>query len=943
MSTSSFVTAQGGRWSAMKRGWLSLALAFTAVVSGAGAAGCNNPAYCFTDCPGDTTTSSGTQGTGGNGEGGCLLDCGNGGSGADGQGGSGNCIPDDPPNEVCDLRDNDCNGLVDDIPGIDYESLTSCGTCSKNCLQELLNNDLGTIQCIPSQNPGTTPGQCVGSCAADYHDLDGNGSCEYYCLGGSQPESICNNIDDDCDGLIDEEVNYCDSVTDCGACGYACNVLHGTPTCVNNGASPCTLLNTHCAIDACDCTGPGNCWHDLDGVYATGCEYQCFPTGPELCGDGIDNDCDGLLDGADDLSQDPAIGIACQGGAEGVCADPAHAGVTACVNGLVTCVGPNVIVPNQLQESCNNLDDNCDGVIDNNPVDVGGACGVSNIFPCSLGTFQCVNGAPSCVGAVPPGLEICNGIDDDCDGMIDFTVATNSPPSDVGNACGVYPPPPQGATSPCSAGTTACVGGLIACQGAVGPLASSDTCGIDANCDGTLTNQPNLNTDVANCGACGNNCYAGAVHSIQACVNGVCQSQGCQPGYWDLDGDGLCEYACTFTQAQEVCNGVDDNCNGQIDEGVIAPSPVQVCGVSPSATRPECTSGVTVTCNNGAWQCAFPPGVCTGGNCAATPEVCDTLDNNCNGVVNENFPNWGKPCNSDDGVQPGHGACRTTGTFVCNGPNAVACNAVKADCATLPGGCTELCDGIDNDCDGLVDETFNDKGQNATHFVRPSVTRVSPTRWMYRYESSRANALATDPGSGNGFHCSGNGCTGVPTAPSGVTLDRTRSCSVQNRLPWFNVTPVEAEQTCQAVGGFLCDTSLWTTSCQAGANCTWGYSPTGTTCTTVATTSKRCNLGPTFDTDPSLPGDQDALLVTGSPLLSNCWANWGAGGNLFDITGNLREITKSGPNTYPLMGGAFNTAAENGATCSFRYYTVDEVFKLFDTGFRCCFSADPTL
>ena len=43
------------------------------------------------------------------------------------------------------------------------------------------------------------------------------------------------------------------------------------------------------------------------------------------------------------------------------------------------------------------------------------------------------------------------------------------------------------------------------------------------------------------------------------------------------------------------------------------------------------------------------------------------------------------------------------------------------------------------------------------------------------------------------------------------------------------------------------------------------------------------------------------------------------------------------------MGGAFNTAAENGATCSFTFYSVVDTFKFFDTGFRCCFTSDPTL
>ena len=61
------------------------------------------------------------------------------------------------------------------------------------------------------------------------------------------------------------------------------------------------------------------------------------------------------------------------------------------------------------------------------------------------------------------------------------------------------------------------------------------------------------------------------------------------------------------------------------------------------------------------------------------------------------------------------------------------------------------------------------------------------------------------------------------------------------------------------------------------------------------------------------------------------------------MTGNLREVTRSGVNTYPLMGGAFNADSEAGAACNFSFYTVDQNFNLFDVGFRCCFSVDPTL
>jgi hypothetical protein len=579
--------------------------------------------------------------------------------------------------------------------------------------------------------------------------------------------------------------------------------------------------------------------------------------------------------------------------------------------------------------------------------------------------MQCQGGAKVCVGAVNPKTETCNGVDDDCDGQIDLS--GGMPPADSTGACNVPKPPPAGATSPCKAGAKACQGGTVVCAGSVGPSGPSDTCGVDANCDGALTNQPNLQTDVNNCGMCGNDCLAGAVHANWACVSGACKFQGCQTGYYDnggpgdaVAGDNKCGYPCTFISANEACNGADDNCNGQIDESVAAPSPTQICGVSPAASAPECTTGVTVACQSGSWKCTFPAGVCNP-TCAGATEVCDTLDNNCNGLTNENVSNYGKPCASDDGLPPpGDGACRTTGTYVCNGANATKCSAVKDLTKAGP----ELCDSIDNDCDGLVDEPFSNKGSNATFYVKPVVTKTAASLWIYSFEASRPLATTTAPASGNGYYCSAfnagdpncNDNT-IPVAPAGVPLNKTPACSVQGKIPWFNVTPIEAEQTCKAAGGHVCTTTEWQTACTtnppSGSDCTWGYNTRGAACTSSFTASKFCNLGP-YDFNPGLAGDQDGLLVTGSPSLLNCWADWSAllanQGNIalpgynkiLDITGNLHEITKSAANTYPLMGGAFDQSVEGGAACSFTFYTVDQNFQLFDLGFRCCFTANPT-
>lgn len=1048
-----------------------LALLSIAALSVVGATGCQTEAFCFNDC-GDSpsTSSSGTSGTGGSagsgvgGEGGCLFGC----STSSGQGGGGPCVPTNGGVEICNNIDDDCNGKVDDNADINFDSPKTCGTCDNNCYSVLLNANPTGIGCNWNKVPNT-PGICTcNGCAAGYYDLNSDCICEYYCVKTAADDSLCNNKDDDCDNLKDEDVDVCSSTTDCGGCGNNCVVVHGTPACTTTAmpGEVCSPVNTKCAIAVCDAG-----WWDLDSSYATGCEYACDLTngGLEICGDSLDNDCDGKIDEADDLSGDTQINADCFGDPDGVCGQMAHLGKTACVGNKVVCIGPDVLVENQTPETCNGQDDDCDGMIDDSPTNVGQQCGMSNVFPCAYGVTQCQGGMPVCVGAIAPQTEACNGVDDDCDGMIDRTAGM--PPMDSVGACNVPIAPPAGATSPCKAGTKACVGGAIACQGSVGPSSPTDFCGVDANCDGVLSNQPDVMTDVHNCGMCGVDCYAGAMHANFTCNMGVCAFAACEPGYYDLDSNNTCEYACNFVQAQEICDNLDQNCNGMIDENITLPTPVQVCGTSPTAISPECTSQIMVACVNGAFTCTFPAGVCPGG-CSANDEVCDLLDNDCDGSLNENVANYGKTCASDDGLPaPGHGACRTTGTIACTGAATAACSAVKADCAVLPGGCTEKCDGIDNDCDGTVDERYTSKGSNATYYIMPPVVKLGNSAtgpWIFAYEASRPSATTATAGAGNGF---------FNAIPAGQTADQTISCSTAGVLPWYNVTPREVEQSCSAVGGRICRTSDWKQACRvnnadgAGPNtpdtdnaCLWGYNPLGS-CKTQANYVGTffCNLGG-FDFDAATAGNQDGLLATNSALLQNCHSNWSTYNGVttqaaYDITGNLREVTRcqldravcgadttlcaknccsgtstavsgatrvcgtitaavnarlsgqpctansdccnsdlactgsglctndsvnvkhcqntggvapachtrgvactttaqccngetcvggfcGGPatlphSTYPLLGGAYTTADDLGATCSFDFYKVDENFKLYDTGFRCCYDTNP--
>ncbi|MBK8257206.1 MAG: putative metal-binding motif-containing protein [Polyangiaceae bacterium] len=181
------------------------------------------------------------------------------------------------------------------------------------------------------------------------------------------------------------------------------------------------------------------------------------------------------------------------------------------------------------------------------------------------------------------------------------------------------------------------------------------------------------------------------------CTNG--DTADCYTGPAGTPGMGLCKLGkktCVsgqwstcegeITPATEVCepgpNGaVDEDCDGAVDEGCSCSAGTsQPCYSGPVGTADtgQCQAG-SQSCQDGVW------GECKG-EILPAPEICDTLDNNCDGK-NDNFDTG---CSAPEAL----GECKK-GSLVC-----VA--AENPECQPAPSS-TETCDGKDNNCDGAVD------------------------------------------------------------------------------------------------------------------------------------------------------------------------------------------------------------------------------------------------